>query len=443
MSLPIRRVLLGLLLTGLAALVTSTARPAAEEPARLAATRIVYIGNDFAVENGPSAPSTFTTAAAWHIVEISDLPLEQREGIVPGHDRYQGTRHREDVRALRGVRGERARRRAERVLASPPRASTFRRAATSSSTRTPSTWAQNAESDHRGMAWIMATPAKACTPSRVLPPPGAARPATPAQDCSPPRVNAFPYPGFVSPVKPGKPAEPNRITLKWSVKDDSGHAKARVTLFEGGQYIRNAGYDGKATGKKLSWTVPLGAKLKGPLFFCVWAKDAAGNKSAGAPRSSCAWIKLVVPIGRVSNGCGGEGWDAVVAVENYFGNTSTYYGEDGTPYTVDFTAACNLHDAGYGGQTVHDEINKINIDYHDWSRGEIDEKFRMDMEKLCDAQIPAEERQALAECKTNFRYPTVRTVGNLFFDADPMTAGTQKTGDREQRLTTRSAVPSL
>ena len=214
------------------------------------------------------------------------------------------------------------------------------------------------------------------------------------------------------------------------MKDDSGRANARVTLFEGGQYVRNGSYSGKATGRKLRWILSLPANLKGPMFACIWAKDAAGNKSAGAPRSSCAWIKMVVPIERVSNGCGGEGWDAVVAAENYFGNTSTYYGEDGTPYAVSFVDACNVHDAGYGGHTVYDRFTGVKIDFHGWSRGEIDEKFRMDMEKLCDEQIPAEEQQARAECKTNFRYPTVRTVGGLFFDADPMHVGTQDEGTR-------------
>ncbi len=262
-------------------------------------------------------------------------------------------------------------------------------------------------------------PAEDCSGPRALPPPGVPRPA--ARDCTPPKVRAFPFKKF---VEPGE-----RIKLEFSVKDNSGRVKARATLFEGGQYIRNARYSGK-TGGRLVWTVDLPATLEGPMFACIWAKDAAGNKSAGAPRSSCAWIKMVVPIGRVSNGCGGEGWDAVVSAENYFGNTSTYYGEDGTPYEVSFVDACNLHDAGYGGHTVYDRFTGAKIDFHGWSRAEVDEKFRMDMEKLCEEQIPAEEQQARAECKANLRYPTVRTVGGLFFDADPMHVGTQSEGTR-------------
>lgn len=240
---------------------------------------------------------------------------------------------------------------------------------------------------------------------------------------SPPVVRAFPFTGL---TKPGR-----RITLDFTVKDDSGRAKTSVRLYEGGTSVKSASYSGKATGKKQGWRVGLAADLVGPMFFCVWAKDAQGNQSAGAPKSSCAWIKMAVDIARVSNGCGGKGWDAVVAAENYFGNTSTYYGEDGTPYTVSFEQACDLHDAGYGGHTVYDRISGVTLDFHGWSRQEVDEKFRMDMEKLCEQQVPAEEQQALAECKTNFRYPTVRTFGGLFFDADPMRAGTQDAGTRE------------
>jgi len=273
-------------------------------------------------------------------------------------------------------------------------------------------------------------PAEDCSQSRAFPPPGVAKLATPDPDCSRPKVRAFPYPGVVK-LETRKKEPETRITLRFSVKDDSGHAKARVTLFEGGQYIRNLGYNGKATGRKLPWTVPLAAKLKGPLFFCVWAKDAAGNKSAGAPRSSCGWISLLVPIERVSNGCGGEGWDSVVAIENYFGNTTTYYGADGTPYEVSFVAACNLHDAGYGGQTVEDTLNGgALIDFSTWTRKDIDEKFRADMWKLCDKKIPESEPRARSTCYGNLRYNTVRTVGSLFFDADPISAGTQDTGPR-------------
>ena len=96
----------------------------------------------------------------------------------------------------------------------------------------------------------------------------------------------------------------------------------------------------------------LAKTLVGPLFFCVWAENAEGLKSQASPKSSCAWVPLLVDVKNpdVSNGCGGKGWDELVAAENYLGNVHTY--KDlalGTTYTVDFTDACDLHDAGYGG----------------------------------------------------------------------------------------------
>ncbi len=240
---------------------------------------------------------------------------------------------------------------------------------------------------------------------------------------TPPEVVAYRFNGFAKPA--------TRISLNFRVKDDSGRATAKLTLYEGGKAYKRGVYKGKATGKKKAWkNVLLAADLKGPLYFCLWAQDAAGTKSVGAPRSSCTWVKLVVDIARVSNGCGGKGWEDLEAIENTFGNTSTYYGEDGTPYVVDFTEACNLHDAGYGGYAVYDRFSGEKVSFHDWSRSEIDAKFARDMATLCEDRIPAEETAARAECASNFRFATVRTFGGLFFDADLRSIGTQDEGHR-------------
>ena len=145
------------------------------------------------------------------------------------------------------------------------------------------------------MAWIWATPA-----------------------ASPPQVETFAPSGVANPG--------TRVNLEYSVKDDSGRAKAHVRLYEGGKGIASAGSAGlrPATGQRQSWNALLAADLTGPLFFCAWAENAAGTKSAKAPKSSCAWIPLLVDIDRVSNGCGGEGWETVVTAENLIGNSSTY-----------------------------------------------------------------------------------------------------------------------
>lgn len=265
------------------------------------------------------------------------------------------------------------------------------------------------------------------SPGTTTPPTTTTKPpATTTQgDTSAPVVRVYAPEGI---QKPG-----TYVTLGASVKDDSGRATLTATLFDGGEPVRSARGTGAATGQRLSWRAPLRADLKGPLYFCAWAEDAAGNKSARAPRSSCAWVTLLVDIDLVSNTCGGAGWESVVAVENTFGNTSVYVDDASDhPYTVSFVDACNLHDAGYGGQTVYDRINKEIVDYHRWSRKQVDHKFRSDMVKLCRRQIPPSATSALSKCiRDDRRYLLVRLIGHKFFDANLMEQGTQKEGHRD------------
>lgn len=85
----------------------------------------------------------------------------------------------------------------------------------------------------------------------------------------------------------------------------------------------------------------LGPSVAGKQYWVTWT----------APKSSCAWIKLVVPIGRVSNGCCGglQKWDAGVIAQNDFGNLHAFHDfGTGHKYTVDFAPACDVHDAGDG-----------------------------------------------------------------------------------------------
>ncbi len=420
MPLRRRRVLVGLLLALLPALAVSAARPAAStaRPAGEVSPNVVSVGNDFPLASGARLQAN-AWAGTWRTSDGATLnwvqtgdhvsgnwannTSMQMEGTVTGNI-LQGTWTNSDLDSYPWAGGP------------------FELTLSADGNSWSGSWS----------AWDWGGPPLAITATRVG---GGGTdttpPSSPPAETTAPRVNAFRYPGV---AKPGTRKKPNFITLNWSVKDDSGHAKARVTLFEGGQYIRNAGYNGPATGRRLKWVVPLASKLEGPLFFCVWAKDAAGNKSAGAPRSDCGWISLLVPIEKVSNGCGGEGWDSVVAVENYFGNSSVYldsYHSDDLlagSYLVDFVAACNLHDAAYGGHTVVDTINNPGgppIDFSTWTRKQIDDKFLADMGKLCEKKIPPDATIALSKCKANFRYDTVRTLGSLFFDADLFKPGTQ------------------
>src|SRR5206468_3066353 len=100
-------------------------------------------------------------------------------------------------------------------------------------------------------------------------------------------------------------------------------------------------------------------------------------------------------IESVSNGCGGGEWKIVVKVQNFFGNTSTYYNvankylfhPQARPFTVDFRAACDLHDAGYAGAVVKDKLRGGIKDFRGWTRKQVDEKFLADMRMLCRQQI--------------------------------------------------------
>jgi hypothetical protein len=151
-----------------------------------------------------------------------------------------------------------------------------------------------------------------------------------------------------------------------------------------------------------------------------------------------------VPISSVSNGCGGAGWDSLVAVQNYLGNVSVYRNSNVNPlakaYRVNFREACNLHDAGYSGAIVKAKLQggKI-IDFRGWSRAAVDDKFLDDMRLLCRRAIPATAKVALRNCKrrggnasfgAESRFNFVRSWGHRFFDADLTQAGTQRTGAR-------------
>ena len=146
-----------------------------------------------------------------------------------------------------------------------------------------------------------------------------------------------------------------------------------------------------------------------------------------------------VPIASVSNGCGGTGWETLIP--ELFRNTSEF--RDGGPFADSFivvwTAACNLHDAGYDGAIVRDVINGGIVNYRGWSRKEVDDKFLEDMRLLCRKQIPPERKIALSRCLTRDlpisfgaenMHDIVRNKGAGNFDADPTRPGTQRAGPR-------------
>ena len=261
--------------------------------------------------------------------------------------------------------------------------------------------------------------------------------------------------GYVSSARERRCAERHGhagspVNLTYTVTDDSGEAAVLGQLYQGGTRVQSLGSETpvKADGNSQTWTVRLGSGLKGPLYFCARAQDAAGNKSAGSPKSSCAWIRWLVGIKAVSNGCGGSGWGKIGTVaQNYLGNTSVYKNSNMNPvaasYTVDFTEACDLHDAGYAGVMVDDAINGgPPIDFRTWSRARVDQKFLADMRTLCRAKIPADAAIARANCEARggttsigalSRFTFVDDYGDLFFDADLTMSSNQEEGNPRLR----------
>jgi len=274
------------------------------------------------------------------------------------------------------------------------------------------------------------------------------KPKPKPKDTLPPRVTAFTTKGFAQ--------QGGSVALQFTLKDDSGRAKVHYTVYEGGKKPGSTGTTWLSAEGVTGVKWPIGANQKGPLYFCVWAEDAAGNKSSenrsvwtplefrDEKGRSCAWIPLIVPVEQVSNTCGGEGWDAFVEVQHYFGNVHTYTDSNtdslAPSYTVDFSQACNLHDAGYGGYAVWDGINGGKpLDMRTWTRPQVDKKFLENMQKLCAAGIPATAKIALAKCNgtggpasygAKKLFDLVAKIGWRFFDADLTKPGLQKSGHR-------------
>ena len=407
MTAGLQRIAAGTAVLAAFAAALAGARDAAGAPAAAQAApapeRVVLIGNDYGVSSGPTAPSIFTTTVPYHVVQIFTYHWNSGKGTAAtGRIGLKGLGGAKSYGPFRtkGSPGQggvpNAYWGADVSFDLPPGRYQF-------TDSQPATWAQNSESGGRGMAWIMATPGQA----------------------GPPAVTASQPTGF--------PQAGDEITLRYTVTDASGTATVHLALYDGGTLDTSDDAEKVAAkGEPREWRVQLPAEGRGPAFFCIWAENPAGDKSAKAPRSVCKFISMVVPIARVSNGCGGEGWETVVQAENYFGNTSTYSEPEGGSYTVSFVAACNLHDAGYGGQTVADAINGGVVDFHGWSRRRVDDKFSTDMQTLCKRQIPPSAKTARRDClRDGRRYLIVRTVGSQFFDYDPTKAGTQGDGPRQ------------
>ncbi len=160
--------------------------------------------------------------------------------------------------------------------------------------------------------------------------------------------------------------------------------------------------------------------------------DVARPRPWYPPNSATAPFPVaVIDIRQISNGCGGGD----ISAKDRFLDTATFLESNnplGNRYVVNFRAACNLHDAGYSGAAVRDEINGGFVDYFGWNKDQVDAKFLADLRKLCEAQIPPSAPVALSDCKNNggktsagaiTYYSGVDTFGHMFWERRPSLTG--------------------
>lgn len=155
--------------------------------------------------------------------------------------------------------------------------------------------------------------------------------------------------------------------------------------------------------------------------------------TAPGPQAWPALPDALVPIGSVSNGCGG----GKASAQGKFGDISTYRDSNINPaaksYTVNFREACKLHDAGYSGAKVRDALHGgAVVDFFTWTKEMVDKKFFEDMLLICERTIPPSAATALANCKAtggNFstgarsRFNFVDRFGSLFWKDRPNVRG--------------------
>lgn len=239
------------------------------------------------------------------------------------------------------------------------------------------------------------------------------------------------------------------LKLTFAISDNSGKVLGGMRLYSGGTTVRSASTQGYVENGRYSLKITKTPKGSGPFFWCGQAKDKAGNLSP----VKCKWLSIAVPISRANvNGCGTAGYGkAAEWLQNYFGDVREYgYAEDRTK--VEIRNACNIHDAAYAGVTIYDALDKRFVDFRQWTRLEIDAKFRNDIRALCHRElsepkrmapylrtcthgvglttfiglIPLKGLSALEDAGANTYYDMVRAYGAVGFDANATMPGVQE-----------------
>jgi hypothetical protein len=104
-----------------------------------------------------------------------------------------------------------------------------------------------------------------------------------------------------------------------------------------------------------------------------------------------------IAIDKVSDSCG-------LAGTPFRAHDQTYTSTDGRKLKVDFADACDLHDAAYSGALVWDRINGQFVDFSDpyWTKDRINDKFKLDLQRMCFRNFPPGQDAPGAPWKTAF-----------------------------------------
>ena len=192
-----------------------------------------------------------------------------------------------------------------------------------------------------------------------------------------------------------------------------------------------------------------GSAAPSAYFVCGYAMTSAqGIKSANAPWTDCAWLKIdQVVYGRWTNRKTCASPDDTSGAFAWMTSVRTYDG-----VRVDFRDACGMRDSGYRGIVVQEPLTKKWYDFRTWSRAQVDDLFQQLLVLECRTQIPSSRRYQAARnacingaASTGSQpsgpigaytfYTATRSAFGPYFDAD-LTAGGIQT------MTNPAALPT-
>lgn len=177
----------------------------------------------------------------------------------------------------------------------------------------------------------------------------------------------------------------------------------------------------------------------GPFYACAWGMtDAGGVRTANAPRSSCAFLRVQQAPYLWADWRNCAPMYTTDSTKWMLG--TRYYG--GKP--VPFWRACAIRDSGYLGMVVRDPRAGTWYDFREWSRSEVDSLFLRLLRRECRVALRKVPDAALRACLGGIAsngsapasaygaytyYTAARAIGAPFFDVNLAQGGTQSTPD--------------